>query len=52
MVSLCHSTCWATPGRVDDGEVEVLEINALPQRQGDRFASCTGWPAHHVLAFY
>jgi hypothetical protein len=24
-----------------DGEVEVLEIDALPQERGDRFAACT-----------
>lgn len=26
-----------------EGEVEVLEIDALPQERGDRFAACTGF---------
>lgn len=26
-----------------EGEAEVLEIAALPQERGDRFAACTGF---------
>jgi hypothetical protein len=35
---------WATPATCPiEGEVEVLEIDALPQERGDRFATRTGF---------
>jgi hypothetical protein len=35
-----------------DGEVEVLEINALPQQRGDRFAARTGFDPRALATPY
>ena len=35
-----------------EGEVEVLEINALPQEQGDRFAAGTGFDPRALATPY
>jgi hypothetical protein len=35
-----------------EGEVEVLEIDALPQQQGDRFAARTGFDPRALAAPY
>ena len=35
-----------------DGEVEVLEIDALPQNQGDRFAARTGFDPRELATPY
>ena len=35
-----------------EGEVEVLEIDALPQQRGDRFAARTGFDPHALATPY
>jgi hypothetical protein len=35
-----------------DGEVEVLEIDALPQQRGDRFAARTGFDPRALATPY
>ena len=35
-----------------DGDVEVLEIDALPQDQGDRFAARTGFDPRELATLY
>ncbi len=37
---------------VIDGEVEVLEIDALPQERGDRFAARTGFDPRELATSY
>ena len=45
---------WATPRDVSmiEGEVEVLEIDALPRERGDRFAAHTGFDPRALATSY
>jgi hypothetical protein len=43
---------WPPSASMIEGEVEVLEVDALPQERGDRFAACTDFDPRALATPY